>query len=203
MHQTLCNSLCNYSLQDQRFSSVQFSSSVMFDSLWPHGLQHAKLPCPSPAPEFPQTHVHRVSDAIQPSHPLFSSPSPLSFCLAQHQALFQWVSSSHQVAKVLEFQLQHQSFQWTLRTNLLQDRLVVSPCSPRDSQSLLQHHSSKALNLGFSYMKEPWRGWTILPQLQLVQADLRFRSRLSDFPVSSLVSAVSPPMIAKLNWIML
>ena len=84
-------------------------------------------------PEFPQTHVHRVSDAIQPSHPL-SSPSPLSFSLAQHQGLFQWISSSNQVAKVLEFQLQHQSFQWTLRTDLLYDRLVGSSCSPRDSQ---------------------------------------------------------------------
>ena len=62
-------------------------------------------------PEFTQTHVHWVGDAIQPSHPL-SSPSPLTFNLSQHQSLFQWVSSLHQVAKVLEFQLQHQTFQW-------------------------------------------------------------------------------------------
>ena len=68
--------------------------------------------------ELAQTHVHRVSDAIQPFHPL-SSPSPPAFNLSQHQGLFQWVSSLHQVAKVLEFQLQHQSFQWTLRTDLL------------------------------------------------------------------------------------
>ena len=60
--------------------------------------------------EFTQTHVHRLSDAIQPSH-LLSSPSPPAFNLSQHQGLFQWVSSSHEVAKVLEFQLQHQSFQ--------------------------------------------------------------------------------------------
>ena len=60
-------------------------------------------------PEFTQTYNHRVSDAIQPSHPL-SSPSPPAFNLSQHQGLFKWVSSSHQVAKVLEFQLQHQSF---------------------------------------------------------------------------------------------
>ena len=59
--------------------------------------------------EFSQTHVHCVGDATQPSHPL-SSPSPLAFNLSQHQGLFQWVSSSQQVAKVLEFQLQHQSF---------------------------------------------------------------------------------------------
>ena len=65
--------------------------------------------------QFAQTHVHRVGDAVQPSHPL-SSPSPLAFNLSQHQGLFQWVSSSHQVARVLEFQLQHQSFQWIFRT---------------------------------------------------------------------------------------
>ena len=69
-------------------------------------------------PEFAQTHVHQVSDAIQPSHPL-SSPSPPAFNLSQHQGLFKWVSSSHQVAQILEFQLQHQSFQWTPRTDLL------------------------------------------------------------------------------------
>ena len=68
--------------------------------------------------EFAQTPVHRVSDAIQPSHPLLS-PSPPDFNLSQHQDLFQWVSSSHQVARVLELQLQHQSFQWTFRTDLL------------------------------------------------------------------------------------
>ena len=68
--------------------------------------------------ESTQTHVHWVSDVIQPSHPL-SSPSPPALNLSQHQGLFKWVSSSHQVAKVLEFQLQHQSFQWTSRTDLL------------------------------------------------------------------------------------
>ena len=65
--------------------------------------------------EFTETHFHRVSDAIQPSHPLLS-PSPPDPNPSQPQDLFQWVSSSHEVAKVLEFQLQHQSFQWTLRT---------------------------------------------------------------------------------------
>ena len=68
-------------------------------------------------PEFTQAHVNRVGDAIQPSHPL-SSPSP-AFNLSQHQGLFQWVSSSHQVAKVLDFQLQHQCFQWIFRTDFL------------------------------------------------------------------------------------
>ena len=96
--------------------SVQFNCSVMSASFQPHGLQYTRPPCPSPG--HTQTHVHRVGDAIQPSHPL-SSPSLPSFNLSQHQGLFKWVSSLHQVAKVLEFQLQHQSFQWTPRTDLL------------------------------------------------------------------------------------
>ena len=73
----------------------------MSDSFQPHELQHASLPYPLLFPEVTQTHVHWVSDAIQPSHPL-SLPSPLALNLSQHQGLFQWVGSSHQVAKVLE-----------------------------------------------------------------------------------------------------
>ena len=94
-------------------------------------------------PEFTQTHVQRVGGAMQPSHPL-SSPSPPAFNLSQHQGLFKCVSTSHQVAKVLEFQLQHQSFQWTpglisFRIDWL-DLLAVQEIL----KSLLQHHSSKA-----------------------------------------------------------
>ena len=92
----------------------QFSRSSHVNSSRPHGPQHARPPCPSPTPgvysEFTQTHVHRVGDAIQPSHPL-SSPSPPAPNPSKHQGLFQQVSSLHQVARVLEFQLQHQSFQ--------------------------------------------------------------------------------------------
>ena len=98
--------------------SVQFSCWVVSNSLQPHGLQHARLPCSSPAPRVYSTHVHWVGDAIQPSHPLWS-PSLPAFNLSQHQGLFKWISSSHQVAKVLEFQLQHQSFQWIFRTDFL------------------------------------------------------------------------------------
>ena len=100
------------------YSSVQFSRSVMPDSLRPHGLQHTGLPVHHQLPEFTQTHVHGVSDPIQPSHPL-SFPSPPALNLSQHHGLFKWVSSSHQVAKILEFQLQSQSFQWTPRTDFL------------------------------------------------------------------------------------
>ena len=83
-------------------------------------------------PELAQIHVSWVGDAIQPSHPL-SAPSP-AFSLSQHQGLFKWISSLYQVAKVLEFQLQQQSFQWIFRTDFLQDGLVGSLCCPRDSQ---------------------------------------------------------------------
>ena len=95
--------------------------------------------------ESTQTHVHWVGDAIQSSH-LLSSPSPPALNLSQHQGLLKWVSSSHQVAKILEFQLQHQSFQWTPRTDLLQDGLVGSPCSPRDSQESSPTPQFKSIN---------------------------------------------------------
>ena len=101
------------------------------------------LPVHHQLPGLAQTHIHWVGDAIQLSHPL-SPPSAPALNLSHHQDLFQWVSSLHQVTKVLEFQLQHQSFQWTPRTDLLYNGLVGSPCSPRDSQESLQHHSSKA-----------------------------------------------------------
>ena len=99
--------------------SVQFSCSDVSNSLWPHGL------CSMPGfsalhhlSELAQTHVHWVGDIIQPSHSL-SSPSPLAFNLSQHQGLFQGVCSSYQGVKVLEFQLQHQSFQWIFRVDFL------------------------------------------------------------------------------------
>ena len=99
------------------YSSVQFTQS--FPTLCnPMDCSMPGLPVHHQLPEFTQTHVHWVGDAIQPSHPL-SSPSPPAFDLSQHEGLFQWVSSSQQVAKVLEFQLQHQPFQWTPRTDLL------------------------------------------------------------------------------------
>ena len=96
----------------------QFSCSLVSNSLWPHEPQHARPPCPSSTPRVHPNPFHWVGDAIQWSHSL-SSPSPPAFNLSQHQGLFKWVSSSHHVAKVLDFQLQHQSFQWTLRTDLL------------------------------------------------------------------------------------
>ena len=96
-------------------SSVTQSCLTLCD---PMGCSMPGFPVHHHLPELSQTHVHHVSDAIQPSHPLLS-PSPPTFSLAQHQVLFQWVSFSHQVAKVLNFQLQHQSLQWKFRTDFL------------------------------------------------------------------------------------
>ena len=102
-------------------------------------------------PEFAQTHVHWVGDATQPSH-LLSHPSPPVLSLSQHEGLFHWFSSAHQVAKVLKLQLQRQSFQWIFRVDFLLDWLVWSPCCLKDSQELalapqLKSISSSALNL--------------------------------------------------------
>ena len=106
-------------------------------------------------PELAQTYVHRVSEAIQPSHPL-SSPSPPAFNLSKNQGLFQWLSSSHQLVKVLKFQLQHQSFQWIFRTNSLWVELVGSPCSPRDSQESSPTPQFKNINsLVLSFLYSP------------------------------------------------
>ena len=113
------------------------------------------LPVHHQLPEFTQTHVHRVIDAIQSSHPL-SSPSPPAPDSSQHQGLFQWVKSLHEVAKVLEFQPQHQSFQWTPRTDLLQNGLVGSPCSPKDSQESSPTAQFKSINsLALSLLHSP------------------------------------------------
>ena len=93
-------------------------------------------------PEPTQTDVHWVGDAIQPSHPLLCLSPPVP-SPSQHQGIFQWINSSHQVAQVLEFQLQDQSFQWIFRTDFFLVGMFGSPCSPGTLKSLLQHHSSK------------------------------------------------------------
>ena len=127
--------------------SVQFISVAQScPTLWdPMNCSTPGLPVHHYLPEFTQTHVHQVSDAIQPSHPL-SSPFPPGPNPSQHQSLFQWVNSLHEVAKVLEFQLQHQSFQCTPRTGLLYNGLVGSPCSPRDSQESSPTPQFKSIN---------------------------------------------------------
>ena len=94
-------------------------------------------------PEFAQTQVHWVGDAIQPPCP---PPSLPALNLSQHQGLFQWTGTSHQMVKLLELQLQHQSFQWIFRIDFLSDGLVGSPCSPRDSQESSPTPQFKSIN---------------------------------------------------------
>ena len=132
-----------------QFSSVTQSCPTLCN---PMDCSTPVLPVHHQLPQLTQTHVHWVGDAIQPSHPL-PSPSP-TFNLSQQQGLFKWVSSSHQVARVLEFQLQHQSFQW-----IFQDwfplGLTGSPCCPRDSQESSPTPQFKSINssvLSFLYI---------------------------------------------------
>ena len=163
-------------------TSVQFSLSVVSNSLWPHESQHARPPCPSQTPRVYSNpcplswwcHLAISSLAIP-----FSCPNP-----SRHQGLFQWVNSSHEVAKVLEFQLQNQSFQWTPRTDLLQDGLVGSPCSPRDSQESSPTPHFKSINfLVLSFLHRPtltsihdhWKNHS------LDQTDLCWQSNVSAF----------------------
>ena len=153
-------------------SVSQFSRSVMSNSLWPHESQHARPPCPSPTPGV----YSNSCPSCQWCHPAISSsvvPFSSTPNLSQHQGLFQWVNSSHQVTKVLEFQPQHQSFQWTPRTELLEDRLVGSPCSPRDSQESSPTPQFKSINSSaLSFLHRPTllgdlnsltRNWTCVP----------------------------------------
>jgi len=133
-----------------QFSSVTQSCPTLCD---PMNRSTPGLPVHHQLLEFTQTHVHRVGDAIHPSYPPLS-PSPPAPNPSQHQSLFQWVNSLHEVAKVLEFQLQHLSFQRTPRTDLLQNGLVGSPCSPRDSQESPPTPQFKSINssaLSFLY----------------------------------------------------
>ena len=131
-----------------QFSSVQSLSHVRLCDPMNHSTPG--LPVHHQLPEFTLTHAHQVGDAIQPSHPLSSPSSPASNP-SQHQGLFQWVNSSREVAKVLEFQLQHQSFQWTPRIDLLWDGLVGSPTDSQESSPTPQFKSINSLTLSILY----------------------------------------------------
>ena len=120
-----------------------FSCSVMSDSLWPHSRSMSGFPVLHHFLELAQTHVHWVGDAIQPFHPL-SSPPPPALSLFQHQSLFQWVSSSHQVSKELELQLQDQTFKWIWRLISFRNDWLDLLEVQRTFKSLLQYRRSKA-----------------------------------------------------------
>ena len=117
----------------------------MSNSLQPHWLQHASLLCPSLLLSLLK--FMSIELVMLSNHLIFCRPlRPPSFNLFQHQGLFKWVSSSHQVVKVLEFQFQHQSFQWLFRVDFLLNWLVWTPCCPRDSQESSPTPQFKTIN---------------------------------------------------------
>ena len=135
-----------------QFSSVAESCPTLCD---PMNRSTPGLPVYHHLSEFTKNHIHWVRDAIQPSHPR-SSPSLPAPNPSQHQSLFQWVNSSHEVAKVLELQLRHHSFQRNPRADLLQNGLVGSYCSPRDSQESSPISQFKSINsLALSFLHSP------------------------------------------------
>ena len=155
----------NSHFQFNRISSVQFSSVTQSCPTVcdPMDYSTVGLPVHHQLLEFTQTHVHWVSDAIQSSH-LLSSPSPPAFNFSQHQGLFKSISSLQQVAKVLEFQLQHQSFQYIFRTDSFSMDWLDLLAVEGTLKSLLQHHSSKAsysmwsFGISFSHLMSCFRG---------------------------------------------
>ena len=148
----MCVYLCVYMVTYMYFifGSVQSLSQSCLTLCDPMSRSTPGLPVHHHLPEFTQTHVNRVSDAIQPSH-LLSSPSPPAPNPSQHQSLF---NSSHEVTKVLEFQLQYIPSKKNPRADLLQNGQVGYPCSPRDSQESSPTPQFKSINssvLSFLY----------------------------------------------------
>ena len=133
------------------FFLLLFNCWVVSDFLWHHGLQLTRLPVLLYLLEFAQIHVHWVGDAIQPSYPL-SSPSPPSLSLSSTRALH-WVSSSHYVGKLLDLQLQHQSFQWICRV-YWQLWFTTAPHSAFSAITLVEE---------FRHLLTDQRGWTPKP----------------------------------------
>ena len=142
---------------EERISELKniWTVVLLFSCVWLCNPMNCSMPGSSVLSllEFTRVHVYWIGDAIQPSHPLLP-PSPSAFHLSHRQGLFQWASSLHQVAKVLELQLQHQSFQWIFRVDFLQDWLVWFSYSPRDFQESFptqQFESISSLVLSLVY----------------------------------------------------
>ena len=137
-----------------QFSSVQLSRSVVSDSLRPHELQHARPPCPSPTPGLYAN--MSIKSVIPSSHLTLCHPLLLLPPIPPSIRVFSSESTQHELAKVLEFQLQHQSFQRTPRTGVLQDGWVGPPCSPRDSQESSPTPQFKSINSSvLSFLHSP------------------------------------------------
>ena len=134
-----------------QFSSIQSLSHVrLFSTLWTAAHQASLSITNSQSPPKPMS----IESVMPSNHLILCRPLLFLPCLSQHEGLFQRVSSSHQMAKLLEFQLQHQSFQWTPRSDLLSDGIVGSPCSPRNSQESSPTPQFKTINssaLSFLY----------------------------------------------------
>ena len=165
----------------------------MSNSLWPHGLQHSRLPSPSLTPW-----VCSNSDPLSLwCHPTISSsppPSPPALNLSHYQVLFKWVGSSHQVAKV--FELQHQSFQWIFRFDFLSGGLVWSPCSPRDSQESspapqFESINSSAFSLFYdstlTSIHEYWKNYSFDYMDLCRQSDVSVLNMLSSFVIAFIL----------------
>ena len=136
-------SICLCHLWFLSFSSVQLLSRVwLFGTRWTAAHQASLSITNSQSPLKPMS----IESVMPSNHLILSSPSPPALSLSQHQGLFQWVSSSHQVATVLELQLQHQSFQWIFRSDFLYHWLVEFPCSPGDSQESSPTPQFKSIN---------------------------------------------------------
>ena len=172
----------------------------MSHSLQPHEPQHARPPCPSPTPRVYSNSFHWVSDAIQPSHPL-SSPSPPALNLSEHQGLFKWVSSSHQVAKYWSFSFNiSPSNEHPGVISLRMDRLDLLAVQGT-LKSLLQHHSSKASILLWSalfivQLSHPYMTtrktialtrWTFVDKLMSLLFNMLSRLVITFLPRSSIV----------------
>ena len=162
-------------LEDQTLLSICCSVTQSFPTICdPMDCSTLDFPVLHHLMELIPTPVHWVGDAIQPSHPLLS-PSPPAPNPSQHQGLFQWVNSSHEVAKVLELQLQRQSFQWTPRTDLLEDWMVWSPCRPRDSLESSPTPQFKSINssvLSFLYSPALIHTWLLEKPIDLTRRTL-------------------------------
>ena len=168
---------CSAQLSSVQFSSVTQSCPTLCE---PMNRSMPGLPVHHQLLEFTQTHTHRVCNAIQPSHPL-SSPSPPVPNPSQHQRLFQWVNSSHEGAKVLEFQLQHQSFQWEPISFKIDCWI---PLQYKVLSSLLQHHILKASILccsAFFTVQHSHPCMTTGESHCLDQMNLSWQSHLSSF----------------------
>ena len=178
----------------------------MSNSSRPHGLQHTRLPCTSPTPGA-YTNSCPSSRWCHSTTSFSVVPSAHALILSQHQGLFKWVSSSHQMAKVLELQLHRQSFHWIFRTVFIHNWLVGSSCSPRDPQESSPTPQFKSINslvLSFLQLSHPYMTtgktidltrWTFISKVTSLLFNMLFRLIIAFLPRSRrlLISRLQSP----------